>query len=208
MAGELRRRAAARADAPAAEQQARSTARERSPTSRWIRRQANCGGRPAAAAAAARRRRMDSERGAAWSVQAAGRSHARGARSRATARRRRASAPVGGIALVVALAAYPVVRGLTRRLERLQPGVDTLGAGDLSARVSVEGRDEVARLPGFNRAADRIEELMARIACCSRMRRTSCARRSRACALASSCSSRPMSRNTRLPWNTTSRNSI
>jgi signal transduction histidine kinase len=68
---------------------------------------------------------------------------------------------LGGIALAVALAAYPVVRGLTRRLERLQAGVDTLGAGNLSARVSVEGKDEVARLAeSFNRAAARIEELM------------------------------------------------
>jgi signal transduction histidine kinase len=68
---------------------------------------------------------------------------------------------LGGIALVVALAAYPVVRGLTRRLERLQVGVDTLGAGNLAARVRVEGKDEVARLAeSFNRAAARIEELM------------------------------------------------
>ncbi len=68
---------------------------------------------------------------------------------------------LGGIALAVALVAYPVVRGLTRRLERLQTGVDTLGAGDLSARVRVEGKDEVARLAkSFNRAAARIEELM------------------------------------------------
>ena len=57
--------------------------------------------------------------------------------------------------------AYPVVRGLTRRLERLQTGVETLGAGDLKARVKVEGRDEVARLAAsFNRAATRIEELV------------------------------------------------
>jgi signal transduction histidine kinase len=68
---------------------------------------------------------------------------------------------LGGIALAVALGAYPVVRGLTRRLERLQTGVETLGAGQLSARVEVEGRDEVARLAAsFNRAAVRIEELV------------------------------------------------
>jgi len=68
---------------------------------------------------------------------------------------------LGGIALAVALVAYPVVRGLTRRLERLQAGVDTLGSGNLAARVSVEGKDEVARLAeSFNRAAARIEELM------------------------------------------------
>ncbi len=68
---------------------------------------------------------------------------------------------LGGIALAVAIGAYPVVRGLTRRLERLQTGVETLGAGQLSARVEVEGRDEVARLAAsFNRAAARIEELV------------------------------------------------
>ncbi len=68
---------------------------------------------------------------------------------------------LGGIALAVALAAYPVVRGLTRRIERLQIGVETLGAGHLAARVKVEGRDEVAQLAAsFNRAAARIEELV------------------------------------------------
>lgn len=65
------------------------------------------------------------------------------------------------IALLVGLSAYPVARGLTRRLERLQEGVETLGAGNLSARVKVEGRDEVAQLAAsFNRAAGRIEELV------------------------------------------------
>jgi signal transduction histidine kinase len=68
---------------------------------------------------------------------------------------------LGLIALVVAATAYPVVRGLTRRIERLQGAVDTLGTGDLSARARVEGRDEVARLAeSFNRAAARIEELV------------------------------------------------
>lgn len=68
---------------------------------------------------------------------------------------------LGAIALVIALCAYPVVRGLTRRLERLQTGVETLGAGDLSARVKIGGRDEVARLAeSFNRAAARIEDLV------------------------------------------------
>ncbi|MDT3684251.1 MAG: HAMP domain-containing sensor histidine kinase [Pseudorhodoplanes sp.] len=68
---------------------------------------------------------------------------------------------LGGVALAVGLCAYPVVRGLTRRLERLQHGVETLGAGQLSARVKVEGRDEVARLAeSFNRSAGRIEELV------------------------------------------------
>ncbi len=65
------------------------------------------------------------------------------------------------VALAVGVGAYPVVRRLTRRLERLQAGVESLGAGDFAARVKVEGRDEVARLAeSFNRAAGRIEELV------------------------------------------------
>jgi signal transduction histidine kinase len=63
---------------------------------------------------------------------------------------------------VIAICAYPLVRRLTRRLERLQAGVESLGAGKLSARVKVEGKDEVARLAeSFNRAAARIEELVS-----------------------------------------------
>ena len=68
---------------------------------------------------------------------------------------------LAAIAVLVAICAYPLVRRLTRRLERLQAGVDSLGAGDLGARVKVEGSDEVARLAtSFNRAAARIEELV------------------------------------------------
>jgi signal transduction histidine kinase len=66
------------------------------------------------------------------------------------------------ILVAVGVGAYPVVRRLTQRLERLQRGVEALGAGELTARVKVEGRDEVARLAeSFNRAAARIEELVA-----------------------------------------------
>jgi signal transduction histidine kinase len=68
---------------------------------------------------------------------------------------------LGSIAAAVALGALPVVRRLTRRLERLQMGVQSLGAGDLRARVKVEGRDEVAKLANsFNQAAGRIEALV------------------------------------------------
>ena len=64
-------------------------------------------------------------------------------------------------ALAIGVAAFPVVRQLTGRLERLQRGVDSLGAGDLGARVAVEGRDEIARLAeSFNRAANQIEQLI------------------------------------------------
>lgn len=68
---------------------------------------------------------------------------------------------LGFMALAIAIFAYPVVRGLTKRIERLQSGVETLGAGNLATRVAVEGRDEVAQLAAsFNHAAARIEELV------------------------------------------------
>lgn len=66
-----------------------------------------------------------------------------------------------GLAIIIALGAYPVVRRVTRRLEHLQQGVESLGAGKLSARVKVEGNDEVAVLAAsFNRSADQIEALV------------------------------------------------
>jgi signal transduction histidine kinase len=66
------------------------------------------------------------------------------------------------IAVVVAIGAYPVVRRLTRRLERLQHSVDAWGEGQLATRVTVEGDDEVALLAAsFNDAAARIESLVA-----------------------------------------------
>jgi len=64
-------------------------------------------------------------------------------------------------ALGVGLGAYPFVRRLTRRLERLQKGVERIGAGDLTARVAVQGRDEIAGLAeSFNVAAQQIENLI------------------------------------------------
>jgi two-component system, OmpR family, sensor histidine kinase RstB len=66
------------------------------------------------------------------------------------------------MAVAIAVFAYPVVRSLTKRIERLQAGVETLGAGNLATRVAIGGRDEVARLAdSFNRAAARIEELVS-----------------------------------------------
>lgn len=65
------------------------------------------------------------------------------------------------VALAVGVAAHPLVRRITRRLERLEASVNALGEGDLSARVRVRGHDEVARLAAsFNRAAARIEALV------------------------------------------------
>ena len=69
--------------------------------------------------------------------------------------------PLVLLAIAIGVGVWPLARGLTRRIERLQARVDELGAGSLSARVEVEGRDEVARLAeSFNRAADRIERLV------------------------------------------------
>ncbi|KQW93872.1 hypothetical protein ASC94_15025 [Massilia sp. Root418] len=66
-----------------------------------------------------------------------------------------------GLAVLIAIAAYPVVRRVTRRLEQLQQGVESLGAGNLAARVEVRGSDEVAALAAsFNRSADQIEALV------------------------------------------------
>jgi signal transduction histidine kinase len=66
-----------------------------------------------------------------------------------------------GVALAVALGAYPVVRRLTQRLETLQRGVQRWGEGDLGARVPVQGRDEVAFLAErFNAAAERVQSLL------------------------------------------------
>ncbi|MEM7633498.1 MAG: HAMP domain-containing sensor histidine kinase [Pseudomonadota bacterium] len=83
-------------------------------------------------------------------------------------RRRGGRRPLLGLALLLAsvafgvgVVAYPFVRRLTRRIERLQAGVQRIGAGELSARVEVEGRDEVAQLAGsFNEAAEKIEKLV------------------------------------------------
>jgi signal transduction histidine kinase len=85
------------------------------------------------------------------------------------------------LAAAIAVGAWPVVRRLGSRIERLKAGVERLGGGDLGARVKVEGRDEVAALAeSFNRSAKRIEELVAShrllLANCSHELRTPLAR--------------------------------
>jgi signal transduction histidine kinase len=65
------------------------------------------------------------------------------------------------LGVLIGVLCFPVVRRLTRRLERLQLSVEALGSGDLTARVRVEGCDEVARLArSFNSAAEQIEQLV------------------------------------------------
>jgi len=67
-----------------------------------------------------------------------------------------------GVALAVALGAYPVVRRLTHRLEALRVGVDRWGDGHLDTRLPVQGTDEIAALATrFNAAADRVQALLS-----------------------------------------------
>jgi two-component system, OmpR family, sensor kinase len=66
------------------------------------------------------------------------------------------------IAATIGIAAYPVVRQLTRRLERLRHGVELWGSGHLAERVPETGQDEIAAVGRtFNRAAGQIERLVA-----------------------------------------------
>jgi len=68
---------------------------------------------------------------------------------------------LGSIAAALALLAYPLARGITARLGRLNEGVRKFGAGDLTARVVVDGTDEVSNLAAsFNDSASRIEQLV------------------------------------------------
>ncbi len=65
------------------------------------------------------------------------------------------------VGLAMALATYPIVRRLTRRLEELQRGVQAWGSGNLSLRVAERGHDEVAFLAKqFNQTASQIESLV------------------------------------------------
>lgn len=68
---------------------------------------------------------------------------------------------LGLVGVAVALATYPIVRRLTRRLEVLRHSVQRWGDGDLSVRVPVSGDDEVGFLAArFNHAAQQIETLV------------------------------------------------
>ncbi len=65
------------------------------------------------------------------------------------------------LAVAVAVGSYPIVRRLTKRLESVQQGVERWGQGDLSTRLSEDGKDEVALLSKrFNHSAEQIETLL------------------------------------------------
>lgn len=88
---------------------------------------------------------------------------------------------LGSVAAALALLAYPVARGITARLGRLNEGVKKFGAGELATRIRVEGNDEVAALArNFNDSAARIEQLVRAnqmlLANCSHELRTPLAR--------------------------------
>ncbi|NWF39771.1 HAMP domain-containing histidine kinase [Mariprofundus sp. NF] len=62
---------------------------------------------------------------------------------------------------VLGIAAYPIAKRLTCRLEQLQTQVDAFGQGNLKARASITGKDEIAILAKrFNHTAERIEKLI------------------------------------------------
>lgn len=64
-------------------------------------------------------------------------------------------------AAVVGIAAYPISRRLTRRIDHLKQGVEALGEGHLAVRVPVQGHDEIALLArSFNHSAERIQTLV------------------------------------------------
>ncbi|OIQ00375.1 MAG: hypothetical protein AUK35_04490 [Zetaproteobacteria bacterium CG2_30_46_52] len=71
--------------------------------------------------------------------------------------------PLGFLLLliVLALAAYPLSKRLTCRLESLNQQVQRFGEGDLTARATIKGKDEIAELARtFNATANRIEHLI------------------------------------------------
>jgi signal transduction histidine kinase len=85
------------------------------------------------------------------------------------------------VAVALALIIYPITRGITARLGRLEDSVRALGEGNLAARVAVEGNDEVATLArSFNESAARVETLVSShkllLANCSHELRTPLAR--------------------------------
>lgn len=65
------------------------------------------------------------------------------------------------MAIVMGAVTYPIARGLTKRLEKLQRSVEELGSGNLQTRVDIQGDDEVGKLAkSFNASAQHIEKLL------------------------------------------------
>ncbi|HEY3276699.1 MAG TPA: HAMP domain-containing sensor histidine kinase [Syntrophorhabdaceae bacterium] len=65
------------------------------------------------------------------------------------------------IGTVVALAAIPVSRLITRRIRQLRLSAALIAEGDLSHRVVVRGKDEISNLAGaFNDMAEKVEAML------------------------------------------------
>lgn len=68
------------------------------------------------------------------------------------------------LALFLAGASFIGSRAIARRIQNLTAGVESLGEGDWTSRVAVEGRDEVGRLASrFNGMADRIQAAVGQL---------------------------------------------
>jgi nitrogen fixation/metabolism regulation signal transduction histidine kinase len=66
---------------------------------------------------------------------------------------------VGGVVVVVTAIGIVSARTITRRIEGLVSGTRRIAEGDLTARVSVGGRDELAELArAFNRMGEELED--------------------------------------------------
>lgn len=65
------------------------------------------------------------------------------------------------ISVALLVVAYPVARGLARRIERIAGPVTAFGRGNLAARAPTDGPGEIGELAHeFNAAAERIEALV------------------------------------------------
>ncbi len=68
---------------------------------------------------------------------------------------------VAALLVVMAVGLHPLSRSITRRLEQLADGAQRWSQGDLTHRVPVQGKDEIALLAErFNRAAEAIQSLL------------------------------------------------
>lgn len=64
--------------------------------------------------------------------------------------------------VIIGLVSFVLATVLTRPIRRLRNAVQVISAGDLSARVSITGRDEVSALAAdFNLMAERVSEMLA-----------------------------------------------
>lgn len=66
-----------------------------------------------------------------------------------------------GIGLVIALLIIPVSRIFTNRIKQLRHSALQIAEGDLSHRVTIKGKDEIAELGrSFNQMADKVERMI------------------------------------------------